>query len=84
MALEKQEVVDLIEATENGVVQVRTATRIVDDGNVISNSYHRHVIAPGEDYSQEDSRVQDICQAVHTPEVVAQYKAMQEANKPQV
>lgn len=84
MALEKQTVVDLIETLENGCVQVRTATRILDDGVAVSSSFHRHVVAPGDDYSQEDSRVQAICAVVQTPEVVAQYKAMQEANQPQV
>jgi hypothetical protein len=75
MALEKQTVVDKIEVIENGCVQVRTATRIVEDGNVISSSYHRHVVAPGQDYSQEDARVQVICAATHTSEVVAAYQA---------
>ena len=84
MALEKQTVVDLIETLENGCVQVRTATRILDDGIAVSSSFHRHVVAPGDDYSKEDSRVQAICAVVQTPEVVAQYKAMQEANQPQV
>ena len=84
MALEKQTVVDLIETLENGCVQVRTATRILDDGKIISSSFHRHVVTPGDDYSQEDSRVQAICAAVQTPEVVAQYQAQLEANKPQV
>ena len=84
MALEKQEVGDLIEAIENGCVQVRTATRILDDGKVISQSFHRHVVAPSDDYSQEDARVQAICAAVQTPEVVAQYQAQLEANQPQV
>lgn len=77
MALEKQTVVDKIEVIENGCVQVRTATRIVEDGNVISSSYHRHVVAPGNDYSQEDARVQAICAATHTPEVIAAYQAAQ-------
>ena len=38
MALTKEIVVDKIEVVENGCVQVRTATRIVEDGNVISSS----------------------------------------------
>jgi predicted transcriptional regulator len=75
MALEKQTVVDKIEVTEMGHVQVRTATRIVEDGNVISQSYHRHVVAPGQDYSNEDPKVQGICSAVHTAETVAAYEA---------
>lgn len=84
MALEKLTVVDKIEVTENGHVQVRTATRIVEDGNVISQSYHRHVVAPGQDYSNEDARVQAICAATHTEEVIAAYQAAQEANRPGV
>jgi hypothetical protein len=81
--LEKQVVVDKIEVIEVGVVQVRTATRIVEDGNVISTSYHRHTVSPGQDYSQEDARVQAICAATHTPEVVSAYQAMltEQANR---
>lgn len=78
MALEKQIAVDKIEVIESGSVQVRTATRIVEDGNVISSSYHRHVVAPGDDYSQEDARVQAICAATHTAEVIAAYQTSQE------
>ena len=67
MALEKQVVADKIEVVETGestVVQVRTATRVVEDGEVISSSYHRHVISAGDDYSQEPANVQAICNAV--------------------
>ena len=73
--LTKTSVVDKIETIENGCVQVRTATRILEDGNVLSQSYHRHVVAPGQDYSGEDPKVAAICAAVHTPEVVAAYLA---------
>ena len=45
-------------------VQVRTATRILEDGEVISSSYHRHVIQSGDDYSSEPSNVQAVCSAV--------------------
>jgi hypothetical protein len=75
--LEKQTVVDLIETIENGCVQVRTCTRIMEDGKQISNTFHRHVVAPGDDYSAEDAKVQAICAAVHTPEVVTAYKEAQ-------
>ena len=67
MSLTKEVVADKIEvvATEDGsVVQVRTATRIVEDGAVISQSYHRHVINSGDDWSSEPSDVQAICNAV--------------------
>lgn len=82
MALEKVIVVDRIEVLENGSVQVRVCTRIMEDGKQISGTYHRHVVAPGDDYSAEDVRVQAICAATHTPEVVAAYQAAQEAARP--
>ena len=77
MALEKKVVVDLIETLENGSVQVRTKTAILEDGVEISSKFHRHVVAPGADYSVEDARVQAICAAIHTADVVAAYEAAQ-------
>lgn len=77
MALEKQTVVDLIETIENGCVQVRTCTRIIEDGKQISGTFHRHVVAPGDDYSTQDAKVQAICAAVHTADVIAAYQAAQ-------
>jgi hypothetical protein len=79
MALEKKVVVDLIETLENGRVQVRTKTAILEDGKEISGKFHRHVVAPGADYSKEDAKVQAICAAIHTLEVVAAYEAAQVA-----
>jgi hypothetical protein len=71
--LEKKVVNDLVEVLENGCVQVRTSTVVLENGKQISNAYHRHVIAPGQDYSKEDAKVQAICATVHTPEVIAAY-----------
>lgn len=79
MALEKVQIVDRIEVSENGSVQVRTKTAIVEDGVQISGNFHRHVVAPGDDYSAEDARVQAICAATHTADVIAAYKAAQAA-----
>ena len=73
--LEKVISVDLIEVIENGILQVRTKTAIMEDGKQISGSFHRHVVAPGDDYSAEDARVQAICAATHTADVIAAYKA---------
>ena len=75
MALTKTDVVDRIEVLENGIVQVRTKTAILEDGEQISGVFHRHVVVPGDDYSKEDPRVQAICATVHTPEVIDAYKA---------
>jgi hypothetical protein len=76
MALEKFTSVDLIEVIENGIIQVRTKTAIMEDGKQISGTFHRHVVAPGDDYAGEDARVKAICAATHTPEVVAAYMAL--------
>jgi len=72
MALTKEVVADKIEVVigqdEDGndvtSVQVRTATKVLEDGAVLSQSYHRHVIQSGDDWSSEPSNVQDICNAV--------------------
>jgi hypothetical protein len=85
MALEKVIIVDRIEVVENGTVQVRTKTAIMEDGVEISSKFHRHVVAPGDDYSGEDARVQAMCAAMHTADVVAAYKELQNADQtPQI
>ena len=76
MSLTKEILADKIEVVtgqdEDGntvtSVQVRTATRILEDGEVISSSYHRHVINSGDDYSAEPANVQAVCTAVFTGE----------------
>lgn len=75
MSLEKLVIVDRIEVVENGSVQVRTKTAIMEDGKQISSTFHRHTIAPGDAYDGEDARVQAICAAAHTADVIAAYKA---------
>jgi hypothetical protein len=79
MALQKVTIVDRIEVVENGTIQVRIKTAILENGKQISGTFNRHVVVPGNDYSAEDAKVQAICDAVHTPEVIAAYKAAQEA-----
>ena len=72
MALTKEVTADKIEVVtgqdEDGndvtSVQVRTATKVLEDGAVISQSYHRHVIQSGDDYSSEPANVRSICDAV--------------------
>jgi hypothetical protein len=73
--LEKVEIVDKIEIIENGSVQVRTKTAIMEDGKQITSTFHRHTVSPGDDYSTEDARVKAICSVTHTQSVVNAYKA---------
>jgi hypothetical protein len=73
--LEKIESVDRIEVVENGCIQVRTKTAIEENGVEISSKFHRHVVAPGNDYSGEDARVKAICSVTHTAAVISAYQA---------
>jgi hypothetical protein len=77
MALKKVTVIDLIEVVENGTLQVRAKTVIMEDGKQISSAFQRHVVIPGDDYRAEDAKVQAICAAVHTADVIAAYQAAQ-------
>ena len=74
--------VDLIEVVENGCIQVRTKTAIMEDGKQISGQFHRHVVVPGADVSGEDAKVQAIAASIHTAEVIAEYIAAQQAQIP--
>ena len=76
MALTKEVVVDKIEIVgDYKHIQVRTATRVLEDGVVLSSSFHRHVVAPNDDISGEKQEVQDICNAVLTQAVKDAYAA---------
>jgi len=73
MALTKQTVTDKIEIVgQYNHIQVREAIQVLEDGQVISQSYHRYVVAPGE--TSNDSKVQAVIAAVHTPDVIAAYQ----------
>jgi len=75
MALNKTEVIDKIEVLENGTIQVRCATRIDEDGTVLSSSFHRHCLSPNDDLTDQDSKVVAIANATWTAEVVSAYEA---------
>ena len=75
MALSKVVVVDSIETLEDGQIQVRTRTNVLEDGVRLSHSYHRHVLAPGDSTSGQDARVIAIATATWTDAVVAAYAA---------
>ena len=82
MALTKETVVDQITVTENGIVLYREVTRITEDGVELSKTYHRSSLLPNQDLTDQPANVVAICNVAWTPEVIAAYKAQQEANKP--
>lgn len=77
--LEKQTVIDRIEVLQDQTVAVRYILTITEDGDLLAQEIKGNYIRPGDDYSAEDAKVQAICATVHTSEVVAAYKAAQEA-----
>jgi hypothetical protein len=77
MALTKTMVTDKYEIVgPNKMVQCRHATVISEDGVELSRSFNRHVIAPGDDVSNEPAETQAIVAAVHTPAVISAYNDM--------
>ena len=81
MAITKETVVDQITLTENGIVLYREATRIIEDGKVLTQTYHRTSLTPGQDLTDQPQKVQDICNTVWTSDVVTAYEAQQAANR---
>jgi hypothetical protein len=75
MSLTKITTVDQITVTENGTVLYREATRIMEDGNQISQTYHRTSLTPAQDLTNVPANVVAICNTVWTAEVVAAYQA---------
>lgn len=78
MSLTKQTVIDQIVVQENGVVLYREATRIMEDGVQLSQTYHRSSLTPAQDLTGIPANVVAICNAAWTPEVVAAYQAAQQ------
>jgi hypothetical protein len=75
MALIEKQIVDKVELLESNHIQVRTANIIEKDGTEITRTFHRHVLVPGADITNEDPKVQAIANAVWTEEVIAAYQA---------
>ena len=91
MALTKETIVDKIEVLEMGQVQVRTATRVLEDGVALSQAYSRHILVPSTkasgswadtDISGEDAEVQAIANAKWTDSVKTAYQTMVDAHSP--
>ena len=75
MALIEKQIVDLVELVQSNQIQVRTANIIERDGVEVTRTFHRHVLSPGADVTNEDPKVQAIANAVWTEEVIAAYQA---------
>jgi hypothetical protein len=78
--LDKTTAIDQITVTENGIVLYREATRIMENGNEISKTYHRTSLTPAQDLTGVPANVVAICNTAWTPEVIAAYQALLDAD----
>jgi DNA-binding transcriptional LysR family regulator len=77
MSITKQIVVDQITVTENGIILYREATRIIEDGVQLTQSFHRSSLTPDQDLSGVPDSVIAIANTAWTPEVITAYQASQ-------
>ena len=75
MSLTKTTTVDQITVQENGTVLYREATRIMEDGNQISQTYHRSSLTPAQDLTGVPANVVAICNTAWTDAVISAYQA---------
>ena len=74
MAITKETIQDKIEVVGDFKhIQVRTATVIKEDGVEISRSFHRHVVAPNDDSTNESADVKAMVKQFHTDAVKKSY-----------
>lgn len=69
-----------IEVLEDGQIQVCQVTHVLKDGVEIAATNHRHVIHPGQNFSNENAVVRHIAAAVHTPDVIKTWDAARAMN----
>ena len=81
MSITKSTTVDQITVTENGIVLYREATRIMEDGNELSKTFHRTSLVPGQNLRGHPAKVAEICNVVWTAEVIAAYQAQVDEQK---
>jgi hypothetical protein len=82
MSLTKTTTVDQILVEENGAVLYREATRVMEDGVQLSQTYHRSSLTPAQDLTGVPANVVAICNTAWTAEVIAAYQAAQESTTP--
>ena len=81
MAITKETVIDQITVTENGTILYREATRIMEDGNELTKTFHRSSLTPGQDLTGIPANVAAICNVAWTAEVIAAYQAQVSAQQ---
>ena len=82
MTLEKkvtQDKIEVVAVQDYKVLQVRTKTAIIEDGQELSASFHRHVVMPTDDLTAESDEIAAIANALFTQAMKDAYTAAQES-----
>lgn len=74
-------IIDKIEVLETNKIQVRQATIIEKDGIEITRTFHRHVVHPGQDLTEQDPKVIAIANAIWTEDIIAEFNKSKEQNE---
>jgi hypothetical protein len=74
MALTKERVLDKLEILQDGVIQVRWATRVLDDGDLIGERYERYVLTPGQNVSDQPERIRRVANAIWDAQTVTAFQ----------
>lgn len=84
MTLEERSVIDKIEILLNGSIQVRRRDQILKNNTEVVATYHRHVLLPGDDLTDQDPRVSMIAELIWTPEVIQSFQESQKESDPTI
>lgn len=68
ISLDKYEIVGKFK-----IIQIRELVKITENDNVVSTSFHRRTIVPGQDVSQESQEIRNIVAALHTQTIIDAY-----------
>jgi hypothetical protein len=80
--LEKRKILDKIEVLEDGTIQAREVTRVLEDGEILSQSFtNRIVIEPGDNTTTMDQRIKDVSGVIHTDAIVGAFQAKKAARE---
>ena len=83
MAITEKIEIDRIEIVQDWNIQVRQATTIERDGVFVSKTFHRWVLNPDSDITNQEQKVKDICNTAWTDDVKARYNQfkIEQANR---
>ena len=75
MSIEKTKFIDQIIINKNNTISLKEVTIITENDNELSKTYHRSVLVPGQDVSNQPFKVVSVCQFLWTPQIISEYES---------